>query len=117
AEIEHLREVRIPALQDALATGLDDVHAQAEALAEAARDDAVNQAAADAQSEYDRLQEIAERALSRAGDNVLEDPSFETDYWFNMSWSNGYEASVSSLSRTGDRALALTRTAGGTASY
>lgn len=39
--------------------------------------------AQDAQAEYDRLQELAERALSRAGDNQLEDPSFETNYWFS----------------------------------
>ena len=94
-------------LTQALTTGLDDVYREAQQYAESQADNAVNQAASNAQSEYDRLQEIAERALSRAGDNVLEDPSFETDYWINNLNLVDRDAWLVPEARTGDYALAI----------
>lgn len=96
-------------LEGDLTTGLTQVHNQAEAMAEAARDEAVSMAAADAQSEYDRLQEIAERALSRAGDNILEDPGFEENHWRDIwnSLGNRLVRNTTSPVRTGNLALVI----------
>ena len=66
----------------------------------------------DAAAAAGQAHSTANRALVLAGENVLEDPSFETSLWFDQFNNHGnqrYAFEPTGGPRTGDQAMAITR--------